>query len=158
MQSWDTASKPGTSNDWSVCTTWLIQDETFYLLDLYRERLDMPSLRRRAVELFDRDRPDAVLIEDKGSGTALIQELGEIGIPVLPIEPEGDKVSRANVPAVRIECGAVHIPNAAPWLHDFQREVSAFPKGRHDDQVDSMTQFLNFVVEQRRNEPRIRAL
>ena len=159
VQSWDTASKVGEMNDYSVCTTWLVQDETYYLLDLHRERLDMPSLRRRAVELYDRYRPEIVLIEDRGSGTALVQELRHTtGISVLEVEPEGNKVVRAGAQAMRIEGGQVYLPSAAPWLNELQREVLGFPHATHDDQVDSISQFLNYVTEQQRNVPRIREL
>lgn len=159
VQSWDTASKAGEMNDYSVCTTWLVQENTYYLLDLHRERLDMPGLRRRAIELHDRYRPEAVLIEDKASGTALIQELRyTTGIPVIEIEPEGDKVTRAGAQAMRIEGGQVYLPVAAPWLDELQREVLAFPHSTFDDQVDSISQFLIYMVEQQRNEPRIREL
>lgn len=159
VQSWDTASKAGEINDYSVCTTWLVQDEAFYLLDLHRQRLDMPGLRRRAVALHDQYRPEAVLIEDKASGTALIQELHHMTrMPVIAIEPKGDKVVRAGAQAMRIEGGQVYLPSAAPWLDELQREVLAFPHGQHDDQVDSMSQFLIYIVDQQRNVPRMRSL
>ncbi len=53
--------------------------------------------------------------------------------------------------AALIEAGQVHLPEEAPWLADFQAEVMAFPHGRHDDQVDSMAQFLNWIEERRTN-------
>lgn len=159
VQSWDTASKVGEMNDYSVCTTWLVQDEAYYLLDLHRERLDMPNLRRRAIALHDHYRPEAVLIEDKASGTALIQELHHTTrMPVIAVEPQGDKVVRAGAQAMRIEGGQVYLPTTAPWLDELQREVLAFPHGTHDDQVDSLSQFLIYIVDQQRDVPRIRSL
>ena len=157
VQSWDTASKTGDLNDYSVCTTWLIRDEDFHLLHVHRERLDAPSLRRRMIELYDRFRPEGVIIEDKASGTAMIQELREsTSLPIIPFEPKGDKVMRASAQSIRIEGGQVWIPANAPWLDEFEREVLAFPNGRYDDQVDSMVQIMSWRAESERNAPRIR--
>jgi predicted phage terminase large subunit-like protein len=157
MQSWDTASKTSEVNDFSVCTTWLVRGEFFYLLHVHRERMKAPDLRRRAVELYDRFRPEAVIIEDKGSGMGLIQDL-ENELPVIAFEPSGDKQMRASNRSSCIEAGRVWIPKAAPWLDAFEREVLAFPNGKHDDQVDSMVQFLTWYLDSERNSPRIRQL
>ena len=90
----------------------------------------------------------SVLIEDKGSGTQLIQELKHDRAPevVYPtaIEPEGDKITRAVAQSAAIEAGQVLLPHQGAWLDDLRREVLQFPYGRHDDQVDSMSQFLNW--------------
>ncbi len=159
VQSWDTASKPGELNDYSVCTTWLIRCETFYLLDVLRERLGAPELRRRVVQKYRDYRPECVLIEDKGSGISLIQELRHAGeMHVVARNPEGDKILRAHSQSARIEAGQVFLPETAPWLDEFQREVMAFPHGRHDDQVDSLSQFLIWAVQRHYNVPRIREL
>jgi predicted phage terminase large subunit-like protein len=159
VQSWDTASKSGELNDYSVCTTWMIRNNAFYLLDVYRARLDFPALRKAVIELARRYRPAAVLIEDKGSGIQLIQELRNSGdIYPIAITPEGDKVVRASNQSAQIEAGRVFLPQDAPWLGDFQLELAAFPNGRHDDQVDSMSQFLIYAFESEFNSPRIRQL
>src|SRR6266478_234908 len=75
IQSWDTAAKDGAQNDWSVCTTWLVMKEHFYLLDLTRDRYEYPLLRDTAVALAKRFSPDEILIEDASTGIALAQEL-----------------------------------------------------------------------------------
>lgn len=75
LQSWDTANKCGDMNDYSVCTTWGLYETDFYLIDVFRKRLTYPELKRAAIELFKKFDPLKVLIEDKASGTALIQEL-----------------------------------------------------------------------------------
>jgi hypothetical protein len=49
IQSWDTASKEGAQNDWSVCTTWLVHERRYYLLNVLRSRLNYPSLKARAI-------------------------------------------------------------------------------------------------------------
>ena len=144
-QSWDTASKKSELNDYSVCMTVLRRGSDHYLIDIFRERLEYPDLKRAVVRLADHFRADAVLIEDKGSGTSLIQDLQEEGI-VRPIGilPEGDKESRMYARTAMLEAGYVWLPEAAAWLDDFRTEVLQFPTGRHDDQIDSLSQYLGW--------------
>ncbi len=126
---------------------------------MLRERLIYPDLKRWVVAEADRHAADAVLIEHTSSGTPLIQEL-ERESPLRPIgiTPEGDKVTRMLAPSAKIEAGYVLLPERAPWLQDFQTEVLQFPRGRHDDQVDSLSQFLMWITKPRRYGPRIRSL
>ena len=159
VQSWDIASMTGASNDYSVGTTWLEHDGRYYLIEVLRERLIFPDLKRRVVAEAERHAADAVLIEDTGSGSPLIQELQREGaIKPIGITPEGDKVTRMLVPSAKIEAGYVLLPERAPWLQDFQTEVLQFPRGRYDDQVDSLSQFLMWITKPRRYGPRIRSL
>lgn len=163
VQSWDTASKAEELHDYSVCTTWGVLGSDYYLLDVVRERLEYPDLRRRVISEARRCVADTVLIEDAGSGTLLVQDLRmaasrQRNIPrPIAIRPRGDKVTRMAAQTAKIEAGQVLIPESAPWLHDFQLEVLAFPNGRHDDQVDSMAQFLRWIARrQYRDGPRER--
>ena len=98
---------------------------------------------RQVVVLARRWRADVVLVEDKGSGTQLIQDLRAEGL-VRPIAilPEADKRTRFFTQCARIEAGHVLLPEVAPWLDAFRRELLQFPHGRHDDQVDSVSQYL----------------
>ncbi len=117
VQSWDTAMKGGEHNDYSVCTTWKLRDRLSYLIDVRRQQCDFPTLQRLAKEEYLRHQPDVVLIEDKGSGTALIQDLSQGNqVPCIAIQPEGDKVTRLSVASPLIEAGTVLIPKDAPWL------------------------------------------
>jgi predicted phage terminase large subunit-like protein len=150
-QSWDMASKSGELNDYSVCTTWLRCGQEHYLLDVFRARLDYPDLRRAVVALKQRFMADAVLIEDKGSGTQLIQDLRAEGqVRPIPIVPQGDKETRKYTQTPKLEAGLVLLPEQAHWLADFLGEVLAFPRGRHDDQVDAMAQYLAWEATHRR--------
>lgn len=145
VQSWDTASKAGELNDYSVCTTWKIREDKYLLLDVLRERLDYPSLRKRAIEMSQMYQAYEVLIEDQGSGIQLIQDLkGEPYIYPRPIRPDTDKITRLSNQTAKIEMGQVWLPRNAPWLDTFLNELLAFPNARHDDQVDSFSQFLNW--------------
>jgi phage terminase large subunit-like protein len=73
LQSWDTANKSGELNDYCVCTTWGVFDEHFYLLHVSRKRLNFPDLKREAHRLAELHSADTILVEDKASGTQLIQ-------------------------------------------------------------------------------------
>jgi predicted phage terminase large subunit-like protein len=115
VQSWDTAYKPDQINDPSVCTTWAVTPAGYYLLHVWRDRVGYPELKRTVRSLHERWKPDAVLIEDKASGQSLIQDLREATlIPVIAIEPEGDKLTRANVVSPLVEAGLVHLPRSGP--------------------------------------------
>ncbi len=86
-----------------------------------------------------------ILIEDKASGTQLIQELIAEGCSaVARYKPDGDKIMRLHAQTALIENGFVHLPETAPWLPEYLHEMTTFPKGKHDDQVDSTAQFLDW--------------
>lgn len=93
--------------------------------------------------------PDIVLIEDAGSGASLIADLESQDIPTTAVKARHDKESRLARVAAIIENGNVHLPRDAHWKGDFMVEVLAFPNGRHDDQVDSMTQALIWMKDYR---------
>ena len=146
IQSWDIAGKDKAHNDYSVCTVWGVATNGFYLLDVWRGRVEFPELKRVAEALDARDNPNAVLVEDTSSGIPLNQELQRnTRIPVLPVKVKGNKVVRANSVTPLIEAGKVFLPESAPWLFDYIEELSAFPNAAHDDQVDSTTQALSFM-------------
>jgi predicted phage terminase large subunit-like protein len=142
IQSWDTASKGGPENDWSVCTTWLFQDGRYYLLHVQRARYDYPELKKRAHALAQQYRPTKLLIEDAGTGSALIQELRRLGVAAIAIKPTADKIARMSAESAKFEAGLVYFPARAPWLADLETELFSFPGSRHDDQVDSISQAL----------------
>lgn len=158
VQSWDVANSMSDNADYSVCTTWLYQGSESYLLHVLRERLEYPELKRTVLAHAFSSKADMVLIEKKNAGEPLLQELHEIGIiQAKACEPKGDKETRMFIETPAIECGNVFVPKDAPWLADFQREIVTFPKGAHDDQVDSLSQYLCWVRERElmRDVPRI---
>ena len=158
VQSWDTASKAEEINDFSVCSTWLISGNDYYLIDVLREKLKYPDLKRRIIEHARRFSANSIIIEDKGSGIALIQELqretADVPHPIA-FTPETDKVTRMHAQSAKIEAGQVHLPRRAEWLQEFRLELLQFPRGRHDDQVDSLSQFLNWIERRNRNRLRV---
>src|SRR5437899_8151976 len=146
VQSWDTANKATELSDFSVCTTWGVRGKNLYLLGLLRQRLEYPALKRAVREQRDRFAASVVLIEDKASGTQLIQELIADGCyGVTRYQPTTDKIMRLHAQTAMIENGFVYIPETAPWLAEYLHEMTVFPNGKHDDQVDSTAQFLDWV-------------
>jgi predicted phage terminase large subunit-like protein len=145
VQSWDTANKATELSDFSVCTTWGVRDKKVYLLGILRQRLEFPPLKRAVREQQNLYRATEVLIEDKASGTQLIQELIADGCyGVTRYQPTTDKIMRMHAQTAMIENGFVSIPESAPWLDEYLHEMTVFPNGKHDDQVDSTAQFLDW--------------
>jgi len=146
IQSWDVAHKQGEENDYSVCTTWRVHDKRYYLMDVLRGRFDFPTLRTKVSEQAKLHKPSQILIEDAGFGTALIQELKRTNFSVIAVKPEYDKKIRMAIQAAKFENGQVFLPKDASWLRDLEDELFAFPNGRHDDQVDSISQALGYEI------------
>jgi predicted phage terminase large subunit-like protein len=148
LQSWDTANKSGELNDFSVCTTWGVIDKQFYLLDVLRKRLNFADLKREVFRQAERYSPDGILVEDKASGTQLIQDLQDDGrLHVRPYSPPtgADKIMRLHAQTDLFENGRVFLPKHAFWLPEYIAELTGFPGTRHDDQVDSTTQALDYL-------------
>jgi predicted phage terminase large subunit-like protein len=139
----DTASKAGLRNDWSVISVWRVSQQRFCLEYIWRRRVEYPELKMQVKAMAGDLRPDTILIEDKGAGIGLIQDLkaDEEGYPVVAYDPGSvDKETRMRVQSAKIEGGQ---PPGAPWLNDFLGEVQRFPNGVHDDQIDAMSQLLD---------------
>jgi predicted phage terminase large subunit-like protein len=149
VQFWDCASKPGVSNDWSVCATWDEANDGFSVPDVWRERVAFPELKAAAINLFSTLKPDAVVIEDKGAGTQLIQVLqAETTIPVIAWDPgRYDKVVRAGGAQPTVQAGNVNLPENRPWVEVFIGEHEKFPNAENDDQVDTTSMAIAWFRE-----------
>jgi predicted phage terminase large subunit-like protein len=156
-QSWDTAIALGDDSDYSVCTTWLKKKDDYYLLRVFRDRLNFPDLQRKVISHAREFAADVILIEKAGIGISLLQELEASRPPrmlrPIGILPKGDKKDRLAAQSPKIEAGHVYLPTEASWLADFHDEVLAFPNTRHDDQVDTLVQFLFWASSRRYNPP-----
>lgn len=144
--SMDTASKEGLTSDYSVGIVALWHQKRYYILDVFRARVDIVKLRAKLFDLCKRYRVERLLIEDAASGMQLIQLLRSQrpSYVVAPIacKLEGDKITRFAAQASRIEAGDIVLPRTAPWLADFIAEIIGFPNARHDDQADALSQLL----------------
>ena len=147
IASWDTASTLSETSDWSVGTVWGAAGLDFYLLDVFRQRLESPELRRAIIDLHTRYHAAATLIEETELGRALAQDLYRTGhLRAITLHPERDKLARLLAQAARFEAGQVHVPENAPWLATYLNELLGFPNTPHDDQVDSTSQALNWLT------------
>jgi predicted phage terminase large subunit-like protein len=149
IQSWDIANKQGEENDYSVCVTLLAHENRYYLIDVLRGRFDFPTLRTKVIEHAKLHNASHVLIEDAGLGTALIQDLKSVDFSLIPVKPEYDKRIRMEIQSAKFANGQVFFPKEAPWLPDLEAELFAFPHGRHDDQVDAISQALGYKTPSR---------
>ena len=151
--SWDTAMKASELADYSVATVWQIQDrgDKINLVDVVRGRFEYPELVAAASALWRKWKLAGtysyLVIEDKGSGSSLIQSLKKERIYAHQHHDklEGDKVMRLTAQAAHFHAGVVHFRDDAPWLDELMAELLGFPGVRHDDQVDSISQALAFV-------------
>jgi predicted phage terminase large subunit-like protein len=148
LLSCDTANKASELSDYSALTMWGIKSRHLWLLDVVRKRMEYPELKRTIKEMAQRHSASVVLIEDRASGTQLIQELRHDGVSgVEGCQPEGDKQMRLWAQTASMEQGFVHLPKEAPWLDAWLRELTSFPNSKHDDQVDSTTQAMAWVAK-----------
>jgi predicted phage terminase large subunit-like protein len=154
IQSYDTAFLKSERADFTAITTWgvfypegKIGDEMYdgdeahlILIDCVKERFDFPELKQEAMRLYEYWAPDNVIIEAKGSGLPLIQELRRIGIPVNTFSPgKGqDKIARLNSVSPIFQDGRVWVPDNR-FGEELMEEVSDFPGGENDDLVDATT-------------------
>jgi predicted phage terminase large subunit-like protein len=148
FQSWDTANKITELSDYSVCTTWGKKGKDLYLLHVYRKKMDYPTLKRAVVEQAQLWSATLIVIEDKASGTQLIQELayeGVYNIQRYQPGPNQDKVMRMYSCCNVIENGFVYLPEKADWLTEYMNELTVFPNGKYDDQVDSTSQAIDWI-------------
>jgi predicted phage terminase large subunit-like protein len=155
--SWDTAMSSSELSGYSVCIIGLVRGGSVFILHVIRDRLEYPALKRKVIEVHEQwrhaSRNYALLIENKGSGTCLIQDLRQHHIHAIAIQPDGDKIMRMNRQTARMEAGSVSVPSRAPWLSDFRSEAMAFPHGRYNDQVDALSQLLDRAFNYRPNYP-----
>ena len=153
IQSWDPAATELPTSDYSVCTTWGLVAGRAFLLDIYRQRVAFPRLKKALAAQRTAWRADHVVVESSSNGLPLVQQLRAEG-PIRPISwpPSGirqqDKVERLLAQTGQIEEGRVWLPANLEGLDCFLSELRAFPHGRYDDQVDSVTQMLEFIFWQ----------
>ena len=143
VQSWDTASVPGESNDYSVCTTWGLKGNYIDLLDVHRGQHIYPELRQMAFKLRQTWAPHLIVVETQDVGRSLCDDLmRQNHRGVRGFSPRHDKVQRMSAQTVKLERKEGRLPHDALWKEGFLSEVASFPNGKYDDQVDTMSQLL----------------
>lgn len=143
-QVWDTSHGEKSDSDWSVCVTAGLFRFKVYILEVYRDRLKFPALKKAMISQYELWRPEAVGIEDASSGKDAIQVLeAETPLPIVRISPEGkDKPSRARSTTIYLDAGRVLLRSGADWLPTFLTELTMFPDDEYDDQVDAFVYML----------------
>jgi predicted phage terminase large subunit-like protein len=147
----DTAMKTGEANDYTVFIDAAIYtDGKVRIINLWRRKVNAVGLLQMAKDVWasTEGKAAAMYIEDKASGTGLIQQLQDnsIFIPVIPVERTKDKLTRVMEVQPRIQAGGVLLPEGAPWVVDFISECEAFTANdthKHDDQVDPLVDAVN---------------
>ena len=148
----DTAMKTKEQNDYSVFQCWgVTENGKAYLLDMIRGKWEAPELLAQARSFWNKHKAGAstlrhMKVEDKASGTGLIQTLKREGVPVLPIQRSIDKVTRAMDAAPSIEAGHVYLPRNAPFVSDMLMEASQFPNAAHDDTLDPLMDAISDML------------
>lgn len=138
FQTVDTANSEKTINDPFVVSTWYVTPSRDLLLyDVYRTHITGPDQKPLMRQMINRFRPRFQAIEDKTFGTNLIQECKREGMTIRAVKVDKDKVTRSLVIAARYEVGMVYHREDAQWLTDYEDELLSFPRGKHDDQVDT---------------------
>ena len=146
FQSWDIALKDGKDNDYSVCITAKYQNNLLYIDNVQRFKLDMFALANQMQEMYQNFKCNHLIVEDSSISTHLLQYIqGKLNLYPIKYKPQADKITRANNASLFISSGRVLLRRNAAWLDDFKSEINAFPNGKHDDQVDALTQLIGVI-------------
>ena len=144
LQTWDTAQKPGEANARSACLDILVHDNKYFIAHALVGQWEYHDLEQRALSRAHQQKPNAILIEDAGLGTALIGALKQRGLHVVAVKPEGDKKTRLLRHMAKFTNGQVILLRSAPGRADLETELFTFPGGRRNDLVDALTQALDY--------------
>ncbi len=147
----DTAFKATELADPTAILVWGVTKTEYYLLDVLCRRMEFHELKNTIATMYQKWAASACLVEDRSSGQSLIQEFKRISpIPVIPIKTMNiDKVTRFSSVSHYFEGGNVLLPMSAPWLVDYETQITTFPYDKHDDMVDATSQFLLWCAKPR---------
>lgn len=135
----DVAASEKQSADYSVIATWIVDvHKNLLLWNIDRVQMDGPDVLPFVRRVFNEQRPAVMAIERLGYGLNIIQELVREGLPIVRLEPDKDKVTRALPACARYEEHRVFHPRGAQFVDAFETELLVFPNGKNDDQVDTV--------------------
>ena len=151
VQSWDPAITERITSDYSVGMTWGYRDSKWHLLDLIRAQMAFTKLTERVLAWHRQWRADALIIEGASIGHSLYDFVKQARLPgiIRCPTPRMSKMDRLAACTVQLQTGMFLLPASAEWLPALRHEVLAFPDGRNDDQIDTITQFCEFVFGSR---------
>jgi predicted phage terminase large subunit-like protein len=150
-QSWDTANKDGEENDYSACITWGIKENEMYILDIFKDKMQYPDLKKAMIQQYEKWKPIQLIIEDKASGQQVLQELRRsTQLPIVAYNPgQRNKTERMFDASLDVESGRVYLKNKAHWLEEFLHEIKLFPNGKYKDTGDAFSMFINWFKSQK---------
>ncbi len=151
-QSWDMAFKDQANNDYVVGLVGGCADGKFFVIDRVKGQWSFTETCRRVKMLAQKHpRAGTILIEEAANGPAIIDALKPDLSGVLGVRPDGGKIARAHSVQPLVKAGDVFLPNPLPhgrlipertWVDDFLYQLTSFPQGAHDDDVDALMQLL----------------
>lgn len=156
----DTAQKTKEQNDYTVMQCWGYGiDDNLYLLDMKRGKYEAPQLRREAKTFYNKhDNTNLyggvlryMYIEDKSSGSSLIQDFKADKMKIKAVPRNIDKVSRAYDTIPFIEAGRVYLNEDIESIDALTNEALAFPNGTHDDTLDPLMDAIDITMVQNVN-------
>lgn len=142
----DCAFRDLESSDYVVATAWVTHGTRRFVLDMVRGKFSFTRTCEEVARLAAKHKALRVLVEGKANGDAVVDRLRGKVRGMITVDPEGGKEARASAMQPDVEAGDVYLPDGAPWLADWVAEFSAFPRGEHDDIVDSASQFMNYAA------------
>lgn len=135
-----TEARHGTDPDYSVMQAWdVTPTNELLLVDQWRDRVELPDVAATAVRKVREWDCPVLLCEQNGIGLGVFQSIQRAGVAVQGIKSVRDKVSRSQTAQIRMEAGAVYFPQGAAFLPELEAELTTFPFGAHDDQVDDVS-------------------
>jgi len=156
VQYWDLAYSGKETADYTVgVTLGRGPDGALYVLGVFRQRVSQEQLLNVVARQVHLWRPAVVGVEEAAYRAPVTRDLigrllrGELPCHFQAIKPVADKVTRARLPAGRAEAGLLYCDRGAPWYEEFAAELTAFPNGAHDDQVDALAGATQLALEWR---------
>ncbi|MGK2898832.1 MAG: terminase large subunit domain-containing protein [Burkholderiaceae bacterium] len=156
--SWDTAFKDKDDSAYTAAVVVeLTADYRLAVVEVWRAKLQFPDLIPAMEAVTERHNRDGklrgIIVEDRASGVSALQTLAAAGTSatadmLVPFEPKGSKVERAQQAAVWAKLDTIMLPSpsgAVPWLADFEAELFTFPLGADKDQVDAFDQIVLYL-------------
>ena len=148
VQSWDTAQKEKTINDFNACATITMKENSFDILDVLEERMQMPALIEAAKSKAAQFNPERILIEDKSNGIDLIAMLKKnTRLPIRAIQPVGDKVLRLSLVTSLWDAGLVRLPEGHPMNERIIDMFAKFPYVANDDVIDAIVNGITHLFK-----------
>lgn len=147
FHSWDTAFTKNSANALNACIVAYLYSTGLYLIEVYSKALEFPQLENQVKYLYAAHPADTIIIEDKASGISLLQSLRYgSALPLEGIQPDTDKIARANAATPYCKSGNVYLPSNKPWTKDFVETMAGFPDIKHKDIPDAFSQLIQYIL------------